>query len=138
MSGLSLSPPESEGEDCEEKSRKLQVKRVKAGLDTGIWALTQGPRTAGQYSVRQVNCNTWSVQTWPERQGLGRQLQSVLLVLETQSRARSLAGTSQRILAGLESLFLFSSNVSITEFCPIFLSFSPHPYQHCVMNRSKM
>ena len=40
--------------------------------------------------VRQVSCNTWSVQTWPERQGLGRQLQSVLLVLETQSRARSL------------------------------------------------
>lgn len=90
VSGLLLSPPESEGEDCEEKSRKLQVKRVKAGLDTGIWALTQGLRTAGQYSVRQVSCNTWSVQTWPERQGPGRQLQSVLLVLETQSRARSL------------------------------------------------
>ena len=85
-----LSPPESEGEDCEEKSHKLQVKRVKAGLDTGIWALTQGLRTAGQYSVRKVSCNTWSVQTWPERQGPGRQLQSVLLVLETQSRARSL------------------------------------------------
>ena len=55
MSGLLLSPPESEGEDCDEKSRKLQVKRVKAGLDTGIWALTQGPRTAGQYSVSEAS-----------------------------------------------------------------------------------
>ena len=55
MSGLLLSPPESEGEDCDEKSHKLQVKRVKAGLDTGIWALTQGLHTAGQYSVSEAS-----------------------------------------------------------------------------------
>ena len=97
-----------------EKSRKLGAwKESRLQLDTGIWAPTQGPHTSGQYSdsrvAAQVSCYTWSVQTsnqrpvfrsrdlsWPIRgqypaktgQCLGRQLQSVLLVLETLNFAR--------------------------------------------------
>ena len=65
---LVVSPPGSEGEDCDEKSRKLQVKRVKAGLDTGVWAPTQGPRTAGQYS--DSGWGEWAVTLGQSRPGL--------------------------------------------------------------------
>ena len=136
-----------EGEDSDEKSRKLLFKRVKAVLDTGIWVPTQGPHTPGQYSgsrVSRVSCNTWSVLSPQSRPGLAWEDRASGANYKVfcwfwklnpalghyQDRAKHVQ-TSQRILAGVESLFLLSSNVSITEFwfhfCLFFSASLPAP-----------
>ena len=127
------------------KAANCKLKESRLG-----WTRVFGPRPRSPHcwpifrlrgQVRRVSCNTWSVQTWPESRdstGPRAPITKCFVGFGNSIPARSLAGTSQRILAGVESLFLLTSNVSITEFCLIFSSFSPHPYQHCVMNRSKM
>ena len=132
-----------EGEDCDEKSRKLLFKRVKAGLDTGIWVSTQGPHTPGQYSGSRVS-REWAVTLGQPRPSLawedgasGANYKVFCWFWKLnpalghyQDRAKHVQ-TSQRILAGVESLFLLSSNVSITEFwfhfCLFFSASLPAP-----------